>query len=330
MRDRELLMRTSALGTLSAVLAFAAFAPGVAIAAGPPAAAVPAKAAPPSTAPAKAAPASTAPEAAPAKAAPASATRAPAAPAKAAPASAAPAAPSQPLVPASATAPSSTATPARTPQAAPAGGAAPRAGTAAPRTVAVAPTGVLREPAPRPVTDVRVQSRFATKAKNGQLFAAAEYLSRADYYNSPGARVGGTYYPYESIGLELQISHYWSSLNDSAERVKAELGYLPDSHAPAWKFLAGGRYSIGYGKLMIGGLGGAIHFEPQAFVHAGLHAYDGDVGPSTDFGLGLLVFLTPKMFTRIDAAVVYERETRSGTAVGVWGTLPSIAVGGTL
>jgi hypothetical protein len=34
-------------------------------------------------------------------------------------------------------------------------------------------------------------------------------------------------------------------------------------------FLRGGRYSIGYGKLMVGGLGGAIHFEPQAFVHAG-------------------------------------------------------------
>ena len=50
--------------------------------------------------------------------------------------------------------------------------------------------------------------------------------------------------------------------------------------------LAGGRYSIGYGKLMIGGLGGAIHFEPQAFVHAGLHAHDGDVGPSADAGLG--------------------------------------------
>jgi len=336
-------MSTFALGTLSAALAtIAAFAPGAARAAEPSAA--PSKAAPssaaPATAPAKAVPASptraaTAPSkaapassAAPSKAAPASA----AAPSKAAPASAA--APTQPLVAASATAPSpaSAGTAARTPQTAPAGGAAPRAGATPPRagTIAAAPTGTLREPAPRPVTDVRVQSRFATKAKTGQLFAAAEYLSRADYYNSPGARIGGAYYPYESFGLELLISHDWSSLNDSAERVKAELGYLPDSHAPAWRFLAGGRYSIGYGKLMIGGLGGAIHFEPQAFVHAGLHAYDGDVGPSSDFGLGLLVFLTPRMFTRIDAAIVYERENRSGTAVSVWGTLPSIAVGGTL
>ena len=94
--------------------------------------------------------------------------------------------------------------------------------------------------------------------------------------------------------------------------------------------LAGGRYSIGYGKLMIGGLGGAIHFEPQAFLHAGLHAHDGDVGPSFDGGLGLLVFLTPKVFARIDAAIVFDREERSGSPVTVWGTLPSLAVGARL
>ena len=190
--------------------------------------------------------------------------------------------------------------------------------------------GVLREPAPRPVTDVRVQSRFAVKAKTTQLFGAAEYLSRGDFYNSPGARVGGAYYPVEAIGVELQIAHYWSSLNAEGERIKRVFGLLPDSHAPGWMFLLGGRYSIGYGKLMLGGLGGAIHFEPQAFLHAGMHAHDGDVGPSFDGGLGLLMFLTPKAFARIDAAIVFDREDRSGTAVSVWGTLPSISVGGTL
>ena len=81
---------------------------------------------------------------------------------------------------------------------------------------------------------------------------------------------------------------------------------------------------------MVGGMGSAIHFEPQAFIHAGVHAYDGDVGPSSDLGLGLLVFLTPKLFMRIDAAIVYEREDSSGSSVGVWGTLPTLAVGGTL
>jgi hypothetical protein len=248
------------------------------------------------------------------------------------------AAPATAVAPAAATA--SAATP---PSAVPA--PAPKASAAAPAApVVVAPSpappplagatsaraGLLRDPAPRPTTDVRVQSRFAVKAKTAQLFAAAEYLSRGDFYNSPGARVGATFYPIEPFGLELQASHYWSSLNAEAERVKRTLGALPDSHAPQWLLLAGARYSIGYGKLMIGGLGGAIHFEPQAFVHAGMHVNDGDIGPSGDAGLGLLVFLTPKIFARIDAAVVYEREDRSGQSVSVWGTLPSLGVGGTL
>jgi hypothetical protein len=220
--------------------------------------------------------------------------------------------------------------------AAPTANAAPAAAVPAPSpkpqvaTTTQPHAGVLRDPVPRPATDVRVQARFATKANTAQLFGAAEYLSRGDFYNSPGLRAGATYYPLESLGLELVISHYWSSLNAEAERVKKELGALPDSHAPEWQFMLGGRYSIGYGKLMIGGLGGAIHFEPQAFVHIGGHAHDGDAGPSGDGGLGLLVFLTPKMFVRIDAAIVYEREDRSGQTVAVWGTLPSLGVGGTL
>jgi hypothetical protein len=177
---------------------------------------------------------------------------------------------------------------------------------------------------------VRVQSRFAQKLKLVQVFGAVEYLSRGDFYNSPGARVGGTYYPLESLGLELQVSHYWSSLDAEAERVKETLGAIPDSHAPGWLMLAGARYSIGYGKVMVGGVGGVIHFEPQAFAHVGMHVNDGDVGPSGDVGLGFLVFLTPRLFARIDAAVVLEREQRSGQGVAVWGALPSLGVGGSL
>ena len=257
---------------------------------------------------------------------------APVATASAAPAATASAAAKAPLATASTeTAPARTRA-AATPAAATAPAPAARPAPVVKPTVAKSqpPAGVLREPAPRPVTDVRVQSRFAVKAKSAQLFGAAEYLSRGDFYNSPGARVGGAYYPVESIGLELQIAHYWSSLNAEGERIKKVFGLLPDSHAPAWMFLLGGRYSIGYGKLMLGGLGGAIHFEPQAFIHAGMHAHDGDVGPSADAGLGLLVFLTPKLFARIDAAIVYEREDRSAGPVNVWGTVPSLGVGGTL
>lgn len=188
----------------------------------------------------------------------------------------------------------------------------------------------IPEPAPRPVAAVRVQPRFATKAKHVQLYGGVEYLSRGDFFNSPGGRIGATYYPIEALGLELTASHFWSSLNAEAERIRNTLGAIPDSHAPGWLTMAGARYSIGYGKLMVGGLGGAIHFEPQAFAHAGLHVHDSDVGPSADAGLGMLVFLTPRMFARFDVAVVFERERRAFGPVSVWGTLPTIGVGATL
>jgi outer membrane beta-barrel protein len=168
------------------------------------------------------------------------------------------------------------------------------------------------------------------KAHLVQVFAGAEYLSRGDFYNSPGARVGAAYYVLEPLALEAQLSHYWSSLDATAEQVKETLGAIPDSHPPGWLALLGARYSIGYGKVMVGGLGGVIHFEPQAFVHLGVHDHGGDVGPSADLGLGLMVFLTPRVFARLDAALLLDRESRSGQTVSVWGTLPALSVGGML
>ena len=207
----------------------------------------------------------------------------------------------------------------------------PLAPTAAAATAPLAATrGLIADPAPRPVTAVRVQSRYAVKAKQFQISGAFAYLSRGDFYISPGARIGGAYYLLEQLGFELQVSHFWSSLNDEAERIRRTLGALPDSHAPGWLMLAGARYSFGYGKVMVGGVGGVLHFEPQVFARGGLHVHDGDTGPSADAGLGLLVFMTPKLFARIDTSLVFEREERSGNPVSVWGIMPAIGVGGTL
>jgi len=193
-----------------------------------------------------------------------------------------------------------------------------------------APRSAIDEPAPRPEAAVRVQPRFALKAKLVQISGGFEYLSRGDFYNSPGLRIGATYYLLEPLGLEVQVAHDWSSLDSTAKQVVASSGLLPDSHPPGWRAMVGARYSIGYGKLMVGGLGGVIHFEPQAFLHGGIHDNGGQIGPSTDAGLGFLVFLTPRFFARVDAAVTLDFESRSGTTIGVWGALPALSVGGTL
>ncbi len=188
----------------------------------------------------------------------------------------------------------------------------------------------IDEPAPRPEAAVRVQQRFVLKAKQVQIFGGFEYLSRGDFYNSPGLRIGATYYVLESLGLEALLAYDWSSLDATAKQVKTNTGLLPDSHPPGWRAMVGARYSIGYGKLMVGGLGGVFHFEPQAFLHGGIHDNGGEIGPSTDAGLSFLVFLTPRFFARVDAAVTLDFESRSGTTIGVWGALPALSAGGTL
>jgi hypothetical protein len=212
-------------------------------------------------------------------------------------------------------------------------GAAPPMVPASPRpapATAAPPSGAIHEPAPHPEAAVRVQQRFALKAKQVQLYGGFEYLSRGDFYNSPGLRVGATYYVLEPLGLEAQLAHDWSSLDAYAAQVKTDTGFLPDSHPPGWRAMVGARYSIGYGKLMVGGVGGVVHFEPQAFIHSGVHDNGGEIGSSSDAGLGFLVFLTPRFFARVDAAVTLDFESRSGTTIGVWGALPSLGVGGTL
>jgi hypothetical protein len=189
------------------------------------------------------------------------------------------------------------------------------------------PSG-LREPAPRPVADVRVQSRYAQNARTLQVFGGIDYLERRDFYVSPGVRVGATYFVWESLGLELQISRYFSRLNLAGLQVEQMLGVVPDSRAPTWLLVAGGRYAFGYGKMMIGGLGRAIHFQPQALVQAGAHLHDGALGPSALAGVGLMVNATPRWFFRLDGGLTVEIERRVTGTVTVLGFLPSLVSGG--
>ena len=210
----------------------------------------------------------------------------------------------------------------------PATAAPPASPPPAEEVAAPVPHAVIAEPAPRPQPAARVQARFAEKAHRWQLFAGAEYLQRGDFYNSPGMRLGLAYYPIESLGVELQLTHYWSSLDTTAQEVVESLGAIPDSRPPTWLGLVGGRYSIGYGKLLVGG--SVIHLEPQTFAHVGIHDYGGDVEPSGDLGLGLQVFLTPRLYVRLDIAITLDRESRSGQAIAVVGAAPALTLGGLL
>ena len=206
--------------------------------------------------------------------------------------------------------------------------ASPASATGAAGAPPAPATSGLREPAPRPTAEVRVQNRFTHNLDTLQVFGGVDYLERRDFYVSPGVRLGATYYRWESLGLELQASHYFSSLNQAGQEVQHMLGVVPDSRAPTWLFLAGGRYALGFGKMMIGGLGRAIHFQPQAMAQAGIHFHGGSFGPSGLAGLGLMVNATPRWFFRLDGGMTVEVERRVTGTVTVVGFLPSLVTGG--
>jgi hypothetical protein len=192
-----------------------------------------------------------------------------------------------------------------------------------------APSG-LREPAPRPTAELRVQNRYAYNASAIHLFGGVDYLERRDFYISPGIRLGATYYLRESLGIEVQASRYFSTLNQAALQVEHQYGVLPDSRAPGWLCVAGLRYAFGYGKMVLGGVNRAIHFQPQALLQGGLHVEGSTVGPSGIAGFGLLVHATRHAFVRLDGAMTVEREARVTGSTTVVGFLPSLVVGGIL
>jgi hypothetical protein len=207
--------------------------------------------------------------------------------------------------------------------------ALPRVPALAPAAPTVVPSG-LREPAPRPNADVRVQNRFVRNASAIHLFGGVDYLERRDFYISPGIRLGATYYLRESLGLELQVSRFFSVLNQSALQVEHQYGVVPDSRPPGWLAVAGVRYAIGYGKMVVGGMSRSIHFQPQALLQLGMHVEGDHVGPSGVAGIGLLVNATAHTFVRLDGAMTLEREARLTGPAMVLGFLPSLVVGGIL
>jgi hypothetical protein len=190
--------------------------------------------------------------------------------------------------------------------------------------------GGLRDPAPRPAPELRIQNRFARNASSFHIFGGVDYLERRDFYVSPGLRLGGTYYVTERLGVEVQGTRFFSQLSDAAEQVQRKYGALPDSRAPGWLLVGGLRYAFGYGKMMMAAIDQAVHFQPQALLQAGMHLHEGSLGPSMLTGLGLLVHVTTRLFVRLDGAVTLEIEERASGATTLIGFLPSLVLGGTL
>lgn len=194
---------------------------------------------------------------------------------------------------------------------------------AAPASPAAAAVADLRP-------EVRIQRRFVEKRRRFAAYAGFTWLSRGDFYRSPGFDLALTYYAAERLGIDLRGGVLFSSPTDELLDVVHRTGYVPDSRPSRATVLIGARYSIGYAKIQVGSRL-VVHFEPQLFLYGGMHVAQGGfadtaVGPMGELGIGFLVFATPRIQARLDAALSIDGQQRSSYVVSL-GSHPVLAVG---
>lgn len=171
---------------------------------------------------------------------------------------------------------------------------------------------------------VRVERRLLLK--KGHVFATGGlgYLSRGDYYSNPGLFASGSWYPVEDGGVELKLALFLSSLGPAGTEVFERTGLVPDAHRPVALLAAGGRYSLGYGKVLVDSSASKVwHFDVQAAGHLGLTFTDRGVSPTLMLGPGLLMRLSPRLHAQLDVPLVVsiEQRSRGSLAMGVQPTL---------
>lgn len=172
--------------------------------------------------------------------------------------------------------------------------------------------------------ETRVSRQLLVKEGHAFVVAGPTWLSRADYYDSPGLLVSASFYPWESHGLELRAGYFASSLNRSARDVRRETGLLPDSHRPIGAALAGYRGSFGYGKLLVAGA--LIHFDLQATAQLGAFLTDRALTPAAAVGPAVLARINSVLHVQLDVSLTGALEQRGSSTV-VLGVLPLLGIG---
>ena len=172
-----------------------------------------------------------------------------------------------------------------------------------------------------------VQNRFSEKAGAFSAHLTGITHIRNDFYNAFGFGLDLDYYFGESFGVELRGLLIKSSLSSPALDLKERTGLTPDTYPQKGMVLAGGRYSIGYGKILLFE-NIVMHFDPQVFVHGGVAFAERRIIPSALYGLSLLNHFRWGIQLKIDIAgsVQFEERSNRGQVVS-FGFMPSIGIG---
>lgn len=174
---------------------------------------------------------------------------------------------------------------------------------------------------------VRVEPRLFVKQGHFFTSLGGAWLERGDYWVNPALSFSAAYYPSESGGAEARVLWFFSSLSESAQRVSAATGFVPDARKPEALALAGWRQSLTYGKVALAGQ--ALHFDVQGALHGGGLFTDRGFAPAIGASAGVLARLNRWVFLQLDLGLLlsFDQRQRSGAALGL---LPVLSAGAEL
>ncbi len=175
-------------------------------------------------------------------------------------------------------------------------------------------------------TRATVQKRFATKKHHAYAHLSGAAPIRDDFYHSLGAGLDVGYYFSESFGAELRWLWMANWEVDAAADIREETGFIPDARRQNMLLTAGGRYSLGYGKVLV--LDDfVVHFDPQLTGGAGVALAEGRVLPTATVGLSVLTHYARGVQAKLDLQMAFQLENRNRGWVASLSFLPMLGVG---
>ena len=174
-----------------------------------------------------------------------------------------------------------------------------------------------------------VQKRFAAKKNHVYGHVTTMTHVRNDFYKAFGLGVDAGYYPWEKTGFEARYSWVSSTLSKTARDVKSKTGLTPDARPQEMMATVGVRYSLGYGKFLVG-KDFLVHFDPQLAIHSGIAVAEKRVIPTTTLGLSLLTHYKWGIQVKFDISAAIQVEKRRRGWIPSIGFAPYIGFGGTI
>jgi hypothetical protein len=175
----------------------------------------------------------------------------------------------------------------------------------------------------RPIEQLVERRRFE-KLDHLVTRVGFSWLSRGDLRVNPGVSADVAWYPEETLGLDLiSTTLYFSTLSETALRIRKERGLLPDSQKPVLRLMTGGRWAFAYGKLLVEDAGAVVHLDASLGAHLGLLITDQAPNPGMDLGLAVQAVIAGRWLLWADLSFLlsYESRTESSISSGPHGTL---------